>query len=72
MISSTKSRLLAMTELKRKKENNYSVQTLYTVTIKQKVHFNLRQRTKCPDDISTSIDRRKYSILATTNFNYAK
>jgi len=48
MISSTKSRLLAMTELKKKKETNYSVQTLYTVTIKQKEHINLRQKKKMP------------------------
>jgi hypothetical protein len=42
MISSTKSTLLAMTELKkkeRKNETNYSIQTLYTVTIKQKEHI---------------------------------
>jgi len=37
-----------MTELKKKKETNYSVQTLYTVTIKQKEHINLRQKKKMP------------------------
>ena len=56
---------------KKKKEINYIIQMLYTVTIKQKEHINWRQRKKCPDDISTSIDRRKHFILATTNFNYA-
>jgi hypothetical protein len=72
MISSTKSRLLAITELKKKERNQLSIQTLYTVTIKQKEHINLRQRKKCPYDISTSIDRRRHSIFVTVNFDYTK
>ena len=42
------------TKKKRKKETKYSIHMLYTVTIKQKEHINLRQRKKCPDERSCS------------------